>query len=142
MIRHPETLLPEFRTKVEAWDAACAARHVDLLVYCTYRPPIEQAALYAQGRTTPGKIVTNAKPWQSAHQYRRAVDGVPLFGGKPVWVYSASDPNWKVFVEEAERLGLEWAGRWKTFKEYVHVQDLGGLTIAELYATEGPGKTA
>jgi peptidoglycan L-alanyl-D-glutamate endopeptidase CwlK len=83
--------------------------------------------------------VTNAKPWQSAHQYRRAIDGVPLRNGKPLWKYNSGDLEWQVVVEEAEKLGLEWAGRWKTFREFVHFQDLEGHTVQELYNLEGPG---
>ena len=36
----------------------------------------EQDALYAKGRTTPGKKVTNAKGGQSVHNYGFAVDTV------------------------------------------------------------------
>lgn len=38
------------------------------------RSPERQAQLYAQGRTSPGQIVTNARPWESAHQYGLAID--------------------------------------------------------------------
>lgn len=51
----------------------------------TYRSPERQAALYSQGRTTPGKKVTNAKPWQSFHQYRVAVDVVYKVKNRWVW---------------------------------------------------------
>lgn len=34
----------------------------------------EQDAMYAQGRTTPGKKITNAKGGQSIHNYGFAVD--------------------------------------------------------------------
>lgn len=142
MIRNPEGLIPSVRKKVEAWAGACAVRGVEVLVYCTRRGPGEQAELYARGRTTSGPIVTNAKPWQSAHQYGRAVDAVPLVSGKCVWRYRPDDPYWSVMVEEGEKAGLEWAGRWKRFKERVHFQSLGGKTIQELYNTEGPGKIA
>src|ERR1035437_10098898 len=37
------------------------------LISCTYRSNDEQTMLYNQGRTTPGKIVTNAKAGQSKH---------------------------------------------------------------------------
>lgn len=42
---------------------------------CTYRDNTEQSELYAQGRTTGklGKIVTNAKPGQSPHNYKPAL---------------------------------------------------------------------
>ena len=42
------------------------------------------------------------------------------------------DRHWRVMVEEAEALGIEWAGRWKSFVEYVHFQVTGDKTIAEL----------
>lgn len=39
---------------------------------CTYRDNGEQAEIYAQGRTTGkiGRIITNAKPGQSPHNYK------------------------------------------------------------------------
>lgn len=144
--RDPESLKPEFLAKVRRWKAACTARGVDVLVYCYTRSPEEQADLYAQGRTRPGRIITNARPWQSAHNYGLAVDAVPMVNTKPDWSYSdvngdkvPDEPWWAVMVEEAKRQGMEWAGDWVTFKEFVHFQDLGGLTIKQLYALEGPG---
>jgi peptidoglycan L-alanyl-D-glutamate endopeptidase CwlK len=131
------------RAKVEKWVAACKERGVDVLVYCTLRTPEEQEALYAQGRTKPGRIVTKAPAWRSWHNTGRAVDAVPLVHGKPDWSYSAKEPHWQVFAEEARAAGLEWAGDWTgDFVEYVHVQDDEGLTLSEakgleLHAREG-----
>ena len=133
MIRHPEGLIPEVRAKVEAWHAGCLARGVEILVYCTLRTAQEQEVLYAKGRTTQGPKVTSAPPWQSWHQYGRAIDAVPLDSGKPVWRYSAENGLWAVAVDEGDKAGLEWAGRWKTFREYVHWQDTGGMTVAAAY---------
>jgi peptidoglycan L-alanyl-D-glutamate endopeptidase CwlK len=133
MIRNPDGLIPEVRAKVEQWHEACLARGVEMLVYCTRRTAIEQEALYAKGRTSPGPKVTNALPWQSWHQYGRAIDAVPLDGGKPVWKYSPTNGLWAAAAEEGDLVGLEWAGRWKTFREYVHWQDTGGLTLAAAY---------
>lgn len=100
---------------------------IDLLVTCTYRSDEEQARLYAQGRTKAGKIVTNAKPGQSMHNFRSggnpaslAVDVVPMRAGKPVW--AAGDPIWAEVGLLGEAAGLEWAGRWKRFREFPHFQ--------------------
>ena len=131
--RSVDDLLPEVRDKVLAFIEGCAVRGVTVEVYCTYRSPQEQALIYERGRSLPGPIVTKAKPWQSAHQYRRAADAVPMVLGKPLWKYEAASPEWKIFGEEAEKAGLEWAGKWKRFREYVHVQDLGGKTISQLF---------
>ena len=128
-------LHPTVAAKARAHIAACAAEGIDLLVTCTYRDPAEQARLYAQGRTTPGKIVTNARPGQSFHEYRVAYDFVPMRAGKPVWGTSGEDGKlWQRVGELAEAQGLEWAGRWPRFKEMAHAQFTGGLKLAHFQA--------
>lgn len=134
MSRDLAELEPWTKQKVEAWVNACRERGVDVLVYCTHRTADEQKALYDQGRTKPGRIVTNAAAWQSWHNYRRAADAVPLLHGKPLWRYDADRIEWQVFAEEAARAGLEWAGTWKTFREFVHVQNTDGMTLGQAYA--------
>lgn len=135
--RRLEDLRPEAAERVKTWLAACAARGVDVLVYCTLRSPEEQAELYALGRTKPGKVVTNAPPWASYHQFGMAADGVPLRGGKPLWTYNSEAKEWVVFAQEADNAGLEWAGRWKRFREYVHVQYTGGKELSQLRVEAG-----
>lgn len=106
--------------------ALCAAEGIDLLIYCTYRSNEEQAAEYAKGRTAPGKIVTYAQPGQSKHNHTifgvpasLAYDAVPLVGGKAAW----NDARLLQRMGElGEQAGLQWAGRWKRFKETVHFQ--------------------
>jgi len=136
--RSVDDLLPEVRDKVLAFVNGCAARGVTIMVYCTHRGPEEQALLYERGRTLPGPVVTKAKSWQSAHQYRRAADCVPMVLGKPLWKYEKNSPEWVIFGEEVEKAGLEWAGKWQRFREYVHVQDLSGKTISQLFIAEVP----
>ena len=127
-------LHPQMQPMVTRFLANARAAGIDLLVTCTYRSNEEQAALYAIGRTKPGRIVTNAKPGRSTHNNTLngkpaalAVDVVPLRDGKPVW--SASDPVWKRVGEIGEKVGLEWAGRWKTFREYPHFQHPQAKTL-------------
>lgn len=130
--RDLKELLPPVRRRVEAFLAAAKAAGIDLLVTSTYRDNASQNALYAQGRTAPGRIVTNAKAGQSWHNYRCAVDVVPLRNGKPVW--DAKDPIWQQVGALGKQAGLEWAGDWKRFREYPHFQYTGGLTMAQLAA--------
>ena len=127
-------LHPQMQPMVTRFLANARAAGIDLLVTCTYRSNEEQAALYAIGRTKPGRIVTNAKPGRSTHNNTLngkpaalAVDVVPLRGGKPVW--SASDPVWKRVGEIGEKVGLEWAGRWTTFREFPHFQHPQAKTL-------------
>ena len=101
-----------------------------MLITSTYRDIESQNALYDQGRTTEGRIVTNAKGGESFHNYRCAIDIVPLVCGKPDW--DGSHPIWQQIGELGEKAGLEWAGRWKSFKEMAHFQYTNGLTLAQL----------
>lgn len=101
-------LRPEVRPLVDAFLDACAVAGIDILVTCTLRSDAEQAALYAQGRTTPGHIVTNAPPGLSAHNWGLAIDVVPIVNGKPDW--NGSDPIWHRVGELGQEAGLEWAG--------------------------------
>jgi peptidoglycan L-alanyl-D-glutamate endopeptidase CwlK len=125
-------LLPEVKRRVENFIEACKANGIDLLVTSTYRDNESQAALYAQGRTAAGKIVTNARAGDSFHNYRCAVDVVPLVSGKPDW--DGSHPVWAEVGRLGQENGLEWAGNWEHFKELAHFQYTDGLTIAQLKA--------
>lgn len=128
--RELEDLLPPVRERVERMIADCKAEGIDLLVTSTYRDNASQDALYAQGRTAPGRIVTNARSGQSYHNYRCAVDVVPIRNGKAIW--NAKDPVWQRIGALGKAAGLEWAGDWKRFKEFPHFQYTGGLTLAQL----------
>lgn len=112
----------------------CDEQGIDILITSTYRDGESQNELYAQGRTKPGKIVTNAKAGDSFHNWRVAFDFVPIVGGKAQW----NDADlFKRCGEIAESIGLEWAGRWTKFRELPHVQFTGGLRLADFKA----GKT-
>ena len=123
------TLEPKFRRKVKRMLAKAKREGIELRVISAYRDCEEQNKLYAQGRSTPGKIVTNAKCGKSSHNYKRAVDVVEFRNGVPIW----ESLNWNRIGEIGESVGLEWGGRWKSFKDRPHFQDLGGRTVASLY---------
>lgn len=110
---------------------ACAIESIDVIITSTYRDAESQAALYAQGRTAPGKRVTNARPGQSFHNHRVAFDFVPVKAGKALWQDTSTFTR---CGEIAESLGLEWAGRWRSFRELAHCQYLGGLTLKDFQA--------
>jgi peptidoglycan L-alanyl-D-glutamate endopeptidase CwlK len=127
--RNLDDLAPPVKKRAEAFIAAAKAKGIDLLVTSTYRDNESQNALYAQGRTAPGNIVTRAKAGQSWHNWRCALDVVPLVNGKAIWDDQAM---WKQIGEIGKACGLEWAGDWKTFKEFPHFQYTGGMTLAQL----------
>lgn len=133
MSRKMEYLHPEVRELAEGLITLCKGEGIDLIITCTWRSPEEQAVLYAQGRTTPGKIVTNARPGQSLHNHTvnnrptsLAFDVVPIRSGKAIW--NAKDVVWMRVGQIGEALGLEWAGRWSRFKEFPHFQLMRATT--------------
>jgi peptidoglycan L-alanyl-D-glutamate endopeptidase CwlK len=123
-------LIPPAKERVERFLSLCKDEGIDLLVTSTYRDNKSQQALYEQGRTTAGKVVTNAKAGDSWHNWRCAVDVVPMVNGKPNW--DGLHPVWDQIGQLGEQAGLEWAGRWRTFKELAHFQYTGGLTLTDL----------
>jgi peptidoglycan L-alanyl-D-glutamate endopeptidase CwlK len=128
--RSLDDLIDPVKERVEHFLSLCKDEGIDLLVTSTYRDNESQQALYEQGRTTAGKVVTNAKAGDSWHNWRCAVDVVPMVNGKPNW--DGSHPVWSKIGELGEQAGLEWAGRWRTFKELAHFQYTGGLTLTDL----------
>ena len=108
MSRDLNLLHSAFRPKVDAFIAAVQAAGIDMLVTCGWRSNDEQTALYAQGRTAPGHIVTNAKAGQSAHNYGLAVDVVPLINGKCCW--DDKDPTWQQIGAIGQSCGMVWYG--------------------------------
>lgn len=87
----------------------------------------EQELLYAEGRTIPGLIVTNAAPGHSYHNFGLAVDLVPIIqlNYSPDW--NLEHPQWKRLVEVGESLGLKAGAKFRTFKDWPHFQNTGKL---------------
>lgn len=129
--RNFKDLLPVVAAKADAFVTACRAQGIEVLITSTYRDHESQNALYAQGRTTPGKRVTNAKGGQSWHNHKCAFDFVPIVNGKAMWEDSRT---FKRCGAIAVSLGLDWGGSWKSFPDMPHCQYTGGLTLADLQA--------
>lgn len=99
------------------------ARGVPVVITQGLRTIAEQNALYAQGRSKPGPIVTNAKGGTSYHNYGLAFDFAILLpnGTSLSWDIKRDGDkdktaDWQEVVQEAKRLGLEWGGDWTSFK--------------------------
>lgn len=129
--RRIEDLRPRTQAKAALFKAKCAERGIDVIFTATFRDAESQDALYAQGRTAPGKIVTQVRGGYSFHNFAVAVDFVPVVGGKAVW---DDDELWERCGAIAEECGLEWGGNWEHFKDRPHLQDTGGYTIEQYRA--------
>ncbi len=112
-------LQPLVARKAEQLIIAMARKGHAIDIVSGFRSFAEQNKLYAQGRTTPGSIVTNARGGESLHNYGVAFDAVFMVGGKPSW---AEKHPWTLLGETAEAIGLEWGGRWTSFKDRPHMQ--------------------
>lgn len=120
-------------------------RGVPIVITQGMRTIAEQNALYAQGRSKPGPIVTNAKGGTSYHNYGLAFDFALLLpdGATVSWDMNRDGDkdkiaDWREVVEEAKGLGLEWGGDWTSFKDYSHLQMTFGLSISQLRAGKRP----
>jgi peptidoglycan L-alanyl-D-glutamate endopeptidase CwlK len=135
-------LHPQVREKAEALVKICAAAKIPIVVTQGLRTIAEQDALYAQGRTTKGPKVTNARGGTSYHNYGLAFDIAVKKDGKLSWedkvdVDEDGVPDYVEVGEIGEQLGLEWGGRW-AHQDLPHFQLTFGLTIADLKAGKRP----
>lgn len=111
----------------------------------TLRTFAEQDALYAQGRTKPGKIVTKAKGGLSYHNYGLALDIVLIIDGKEASWDEKSDfdgdriSDWQEVVTIFKQHGWEWGGDW-TFRDAPHFQKTFGRSIRELLVLHSSSK--
>lgn len=100
----------------------------------------EQDALYAIGRTKPGKKVTNARAGDSIHNFGLAVDIVLIIDGKEAsWDVKKDWDNdkqsdWMEVVAVFKQCGFKWGGDWVSFKDMPHFECTFGFTLAQLKA--------
>lgn len=123
--RDPKHLHPAMQELWAALQPAARAAGVDIALTCTWRSNEEQARLYAQGRTTSGQRVTNARPGQSAHNVAppegsHALDFVVL-DSKGQYDWQSID-KYVIVARLAERMGAEAGAFWSSFKDYPHIQ--------------------
>lgn len=117
---------------IACYNQACQAtpKGVHPYIVQTYRTFAESTALYNQGRTTPGEIVTNAKAGQSWHNWALALDFGLIINGK---ISYNVDDNWMIVVKIFEAKGFNWGGYFpKGFHDDPHLECKMGQTISGL----------
>lgn len=148
-IQRAALLHPKVRAEViQLIDKAEATFHPNMAVRIVQglRTIDEQNDLYAQGRTKPGNIVTNAKGGSSFHNYGLAIDfailtdkdGNGSFEDLSWDIKKDNDKDgvadWLEVVKVFEGAGWEWGGKWASIKDYPHLQKTFGLTWKILLA--------
>lgn len=132
---HPQ-IRDEVKSLIEQANAVIS-QNITIRVVQGLRTIQEQNELYAQGRTKPGKIVTNAKGGSSYHNYGLAIDFAFLVNGKEIsWDTSKDFDNdkiadWLEVVNIFKSKGYEWGGDWKT-KDNPHLEKRFGLSWQKL----------
>ena len=121
--RDIKELLPETQTKCIRFSMLMNEAKIPFIITSTYRDQESQDALYAQGRTTEGEIVTWIK--HSKHSERRAFDIAILKDNKPTWSVKVSVndneiPDYKEAAVLGRNAGLK-AGA--DFGDFAHFQD-------------------
>lgn len=112
------TLLPEVRPIARTLVQKASASGITIKIISGLRTYEEQDALYAQGRTVPGNIVTYTRGGYSNHNFGIAFD-VGVFEGKK---YLPDSPKYKAVGVLGVDLGLDWGGNWKTIVDQPHFQ--------------------
>jgi len=114
-----KNLQDAFEAAVSIWEINYPKRAKPFLT-CTFRSNEEQAQLYAQGRTAPGKKVTNAKPGQSKHNLfpSKAFDIAFNIQGRLDW----DSQLFKDFAAIIKPMGIKWGGDFKSIKDNPHFE--------------------
>ncbi|MGU3469881.1 M15 family metallopeptidase [Paenibacillus sp. D51F] len=138
-------LLPVVAAAASALIERCYNRGVPIVITQGLRTIAEQEALYAQGRTTPGAIVTKARGGESNHNFGVEIDFALLLpdGRTCSWDTKRDDDrdgiaDWNEVVAEAKRLGFEWGGDWRTFTDLPHFEMTFGISTAAYRGGQRP----
>ena len=146
--RSLDDLHPVVRAMAERLLAKAEDTGIPLAVTFTLRSLACQAALYAQGRTAPGSVVTNAPAGFSYHNYGLALDVVPRallalpnWGDTPAY-QAATNVLWVRLAVIGKGLGFRWGGDFARLRDRPHFEWSGKLTLAQLRAGLRPDNNA
>lgn len=104
----------------------------------TLRTFAESDALYQQGRTKPGEIVTKASAGQSYHNYGLALDFGLLINDHESYKV---DDNWMIVVNIFKKAGWTWGGNFpEGFHDNPHLENKLGHNWKDLLQLHNSGK--
>jgi D-alanyl-D-alanine carboxypeptidase len=120
----------------------------DVKVLAGVRTDMEQAALYAQGRTVPGPVVTNAPDATKSPHGMRWVNGRALGCGIDVCPVDAQGNRWdntEAYEEMADwanrRAEIEWGGHWTHLVDKAHFEILNWKAYPPATTAKPPDMT-
>jgi peptidoglycan L-alanyl-D-glutamate endopeptidase CwlK len=123
-----EQLHPSIQQKARDFLQLASEQGFNLRITHGFRTHEEQNELYAQGRTKPGPIVTNARGGESMHNFGLAFDVVDKEKGYNI--------DWDKLGDIGRSVGLEHGDRGMVDKP--HFQHIGGLTLEQIQKGQRP----
>lgn len=128
-MRNVNALHPTLQGKITQLMNLCKKNGITIAIGECVRTVSEQDALYAQGRSKPGNIVTNAKgsTYSSMHQWGVAFDfylnmDVDGDGKTADDAFNNATKLFNKVGELGKSIGLEWGGSWKNPVDMPHFQ--------------------
>lgn len=120
MSRNINELHPRLQEKVSELQKLCENNGLIIGIGECLRTVAEQEELYAQGRTKPGNIVTNARgtSYSSQHQWGIAFD---FYRNDGTGAYNESGNFFERVGSLAKSIGLGWGGDWTSIKDRPHL---------------------
>lgn len=133
---YPDVKVRIIRTINDVWQK----HRIGMRVSTTLRSFEEQQRLFDSGRTVPGRILTNAKPGDSMHQFGLAADC--CFHGDDPYLEKKENGEalWNDFGGFSKANGLAWGGDFKNFKDKPHVELTYGMSpwiVQNFYSIKG-----
>lgn len=129
IIEVPNGLLPKIQRDADRFVELANKAGFSLRITSGFRSIEEQDELYAQGRTKPGNIVTNARGGYSTHNYGVAFDIVDRLKG-----YNLTQKDWALLAILWHIIGgrhTSWGGLWTSFVDKPHFENLMGYTLED-----------
>jgi len=124
-IRDIDALTPDTAAKCRLFLQRSKAAGLEVFVTETRRSFERQAALWAIGRTLPGRIVTRSKAGTGKHEFGLAFD----VAFKGVNLYPSDAKTWARLGSIGKACGLTWGGDFKGV-DSVHFENNGGSIMA------------
>lgn len=132
-IRDIDALTPETALKCRAFLQRAEAAGLRVFPTETRRSSERQAALWAIGRTEPGRIVTRSKAGTGKHEFGLAFD----VAFKGVHLYPSDLQTWARLGAIGKACGLTWGGDFKGV-DSVHFENNGGLIMGDIEVGGAP----
>jgi peptidoglycan L-alanyl-D-glutamate endopeptidase CwlK len=117
--RSLDDLHRDLKPLCQQWLDQCKSAGLSAFIIFTWRSAAEQDALYAQGRTAPGPVVTYARGGQSMHNFTQP-DGTPaskafdfgLLDNAGKYITQGSDHRYAQAGAIGKNMGMVWGGDW------------------------------